>query len=228
MSRNPQAHHLLIIPDGHRRYALDNEISYRDAYLLGARKVVELVDHLIRRPALEQVSVFLLACKNFEERKRSNLENILFAVKSCVTGLSELSSQRSFAIRSFGRKDRLPIDLREQLLALSANPPRFARRVNLLIDYSGLWELANLVTAQSWTVDRFLEATEFDPVDIVIRSGKAFRLSDAPVLATKQANMVLIPKLFPAVTTTDVDHALLQYEEEARERAEIKKGEPQK
>jgi undecaprenyl pyrophosphate synthase len=190
---------ILVIPDGHRRYAHKTGIGYKEAYILGAMVAANVACEVASNRLVPHLTFFPLATKNFEERDEETLAFIFTAINTFLDTIARSSADLQLSIR--GQLTRLPPSLANRLRTLCRNPTSDGAphmELQLLIDYDGHRELADMTKNE-------MNTALAHPFDIVIRTGGAFRLSGAPVLECSSADMFSLPMTFPEFTFRDLD-----------------------
>ena len=203
---------LLIIPDGHRRYAEQNSINCESAYVQGAKRAAELTKICLQNATASHLAFYPLAAKNFEERNCANLELVFSAMNAFADRLDSVADK--LAIRYRGSLRRLPHATQccyEKLLQKSSSSTHGKMILELLVDYDGVQELFTLTPEQmQWQIAH--------PYEIIIRTGGAFRLSGAPPLECHGADMFSFPFMFPELKYEDIVTAIVAYWTDATRR----------
>jgi undecaprenyl diphosphate synthase len=205
-------------------------IEYCQAYLrsaaLGHRLVRELTES-----SVDSLSFFLMSLRTLE-RPTEELSGIIQALNVFLERLLVDYSECAPPLRPniLGRLEGLPKRTRTLLLQLQKYRERLIntrRDLNLLIGYSGSASLSSRATCRllkdtDLTKHCIGESPEFSRalrrsdahighVDLVIRTGEFFRLSDAPILETANSVAVLLPKLFPETSANDFRSVIERY-----------------
>lgn len=217
--------HVMLIPDGHRRYADKHGISTKDAYLSGAKIGLRLVD-LFDMMNIREVTYYLVSTRTLSRDKEA-VNDIFFALDNFLHKLTESlrSGHLRFQVYHYGDRSLLPANTVTLIDQLVNEDLTFPRRLNLLIGYSGTQSLLQMARAlsgldlggaaisESRRFDELLRNSErcLSKIDLVLRTGEFFRLSDAPLLETLNSCFVLIPKLFPEIEEWDVRSIIERY-----------------
>lgn len=203
---------LLIIPDGHRRYAEQNSISYEAAYIQGAERAADLTERCLLNATVSHLSFYPLAAKNFEERNHANLESVFSAMNFFANRLYSFAEE--LVIKYRGSLQRLPHATQrcyEKLLKRSSSSKHGTMILELLIDYDGVQELFTLTPEQmQWQIAH--------PYEVIIRTGGALRLSGAPPLECHGADMFSLPVMFPQLQYEDIVTTIAAYRTEEKRR----------
>jgi len=208
----------LIIPDGHRRFAEQNDINCESGYLRGAERAVNLITKCSQNTTVSHLAFYFLTAKNFEERDCANLDSVFSAMDAFANKLDSFAENLTIIYR--GSLKRLPhaTQRRYERLLHKSSALRHERHekmtLELLIDYDGAQELFTLTTEQmQYQMDH--------PYEIVIRTGGAFRLSGAPPLECHGADMFSLPIMFPQLSYDDILSIIIAYRTEKRRRKNL-------
>ncbi|MCE4627835.1 MAG: undecaprenyl diphosphate synthase family protein [Desulfurococcales archaeon] len=214
MSRNVGVPlHVGIIPDGNRRWARRHNVDLYMAYMRGYSNVKKISKRLYEM-GIKVVTVYGLSMENCL-RRPSDEKRII--EKVAIYALQDLRSDE------FLRSRRI------RLLILG-DPGRFSRSVEaealetskaldsgdggllvLLICYSGRWE------AEEYTSKGLIPPSLIlPPIDLIIRTGGAKRLSGFPPLASDYAELFFSEKLWPDFTIEDAMEAVEWYARQKR------------
>jgi len=218
--------HLMIIPDGFRRYAKASKIEYLSSYKKGAKLGLDFLDYFNTAP-VNELTYFLVSNRTFS-RNKSSLDSIFKALNIFLDQLLCRITNReyNFKIKVLGDLKLVPKEtglLINKLESLNYNQK--SKQFNLLISYSGtknLCENLHIIKKISTPNIAIGESEEFNEnlknekmtttkIELVIRSGQYFRLSDAPILETINSNFILINKFLPELKVEDFEREITDY-----------------
>ena len=130
--------HVVIIPDGNRRWARKNGL----APTLGHKKSAEyeniksLFDEA-KKLGIKYLSVWGFSTENWK-RERKEINVIFEIVLNLVKKLRKDAHEQKIRFRHFGRKDRLPKEVLEELRKLEKETENYSDfNVQLCMDYGG-------------------------------------------------------------------------------------------
>ena len=138
--------HLVIAPDGSRRYARDKNISLSESYELAARKGADIVRWCFEDNLVDELSFYVLAEYNLK-REKDQLTPLLSSIVSgtALVCNSDITSKMGLQVRVVGEMDaffRHYSRGREELeKALASVDSHIGKRVNILAPYDGYKEL---------------------------------------------------------------------------------------
>ena len=205
--------HVGIIPDGNRRWARRRGVGLLSAYMRGYRKVVEVVEHLYNR-GVRVVSVYGLSMDNC--RRRSDGERRVIE-QVAVYGLQDIRDnptirERGVAVRILGDPSIFSETLRREAEATVRELENGdGGLLVILLCYRGSWEVRHYSRRGLDPPSSFLP-----PVDLIIRTGGARRLSGFLPCLSEYAELYFTETLWPDLTLEEVDRALEWFSRQKR------------
>lgn len=232
--------HVGLIPDGHRRYADENNISNKESYLKSQNMVFELSkrlnkdrEHYIQKKEkyddiVEEVTVYALSENNL---RRDNEELEVF--------YSALDEYFDILLKG-SRIDKEEIEKLDVSFISTCTSPlpdkikRKAKKIedkfegddlslNILLSYDGRKEITKcLEDVESPNLSSVWDNLLLDSeIDFVIRTGdNPYRecLSGFPIWQASYSEYYHIDKNFPAVSMDDMENAIKHYRKLRRKR----------
>lgn len=217
--------HVLLLPDGSRRYARQHGQTDEEVYDSGQKLCQGFLEVALGEFDIDVASIFFLRPSSFDLQRRTdeNLEKILRAINKLAvnieTGQTNLDLNEiyvdtiSLAGRSWMEKplrvSKSPYlseawnELQGTLSRLKKQSSDGKKRANFLINYSGRVELDHIIAGNKPQLP--------EEIGVAIRVGDAMRWSDAPTYALRETHMHLIKKYLPEATTNDFREALSLY-----------------
>ncbi len=219
--------HVLIIPDGNRRWAKEHKHTYEEAYKIGAEEITPLITQffLIEGRATE-LTFFAIARNNILKRDiGEEIMPILEVQKEMYKRFSRRPDFEAAGIRfrHIGDDELLPPDYLDALKELEeTSKNRTGPRCNFLCAYDGEWELA-----KAFNNGMLKAGTTLNPditpylyldsnIDLVIRSGFEHRLSSCPLVQMAHAELYFADFHYPEYTKEKLDEILEEYEQKER------------
>jgi len=219
--------HVLLLPDGSRRYARKHNLTDNDVYEQGQKLCNEFIHVGLDTFNLDTLSIFFLRPSSFnlQRRNNENLEEILYAINRLALDLLKTNftiGSHTFHLNTISlageewmkKPHRIANSsalsyawdtLRDTLYKCDRISKQIAKgkQVNFLINYSGTQELQHVIQGN--------EPQLRHEIGVAIRVGDAFRWSDAPIFSLGQTHMHLIQKFLPDSTTIDFQESLQRY-----------------
>lgn len=192
--------HIGVIPDGNRRWAVGRGLEKKDGYSYGIDPAFDLYD-TCRSMGVEEVSFYGFAQEN-TRRPREQREAFQ---EACVRGVERLRTLNAdFLIVGDHRSSMFPTEL--LVFTKRTRLGKGGLKVNLLINYSGHWDLDQLRSTGQ------LGSQEVSPIDMVIRWGGRSRLSGFLPVQSAYAEIYVVDNLWPDYHRTDLYHAIEWYQ----------------
>lgn len=223
---------IAFIPDGNRRYAKANSLSYLQAYTLGTQKAWQVLDWISKYPAIKTGTFYTLSTENLT---RSNTElQVLFKVfeheldKILKSGYCEAKELR---LKFIGRLNLFPKRMHQKMEKAEKLTENFsARTINLAIGYNGRSEIVdaakkiaeqakdNQLDLNSLSEDTFKNYlySNFPDPDVIVRTSGTKRLSGFLTYQNVYSELCFVDKYWPEITEQDVDQVVLDFNERQR------------
>ncbi len=203
--------HVGIIPDGGRRWALENKCSLNEGYTR-SRQLMNLHVERLLAYGVTDFSIFISSIQNFC-RDYQEINAMLEAVSSSLENeIDKLSGQHGLRVVVAGKRSMLPVSL-IKAVENAEERTRGNRKgtLNLLLAYDPIEEILHAFNSSA-NHERFYEDLWITkPVDLVIRTGGAILLSNFLPLQCGYARLYCYDKLFNDFTTEDLDEVVHQF-----------------
>jgi undecaprenyl diphosphate synthase len=219
--------HVAIICDGNGRWASSRFLPRSAGHRAGAeaaRSVIRCAPHL----GIHTLTLFALSSANWK-RPTAEVAAILKILQEYLQEETSHCLDEGVRLSILGRRDRLPVPLREAIAeaeALTSNGK--ALHLRLAVDYSARHSLFQAAS-------RFYKATELSAetfgdvlsevqrggstdVDLLIRTGGEQRLSDFLLWECAFAEFFFLEKRWPDFTPADLRKAIGEFERRERTR----------
>src|ERR1700726_1541200 len=221
--------HLAIISDGNGRWATSKGLPRSAGHRAGAetaREIIEAAPNL----GIHTLTLFALSSANWQRPTRE-IAGILRLLHEYLLAETSHCMEEGVRLTVIGRRDRLPVNLRQAIgdaEAATASGNRLHLR--LAIDYSAREAIYQAAC-------RFYEVTELSceafgkilvdfrggstDVDLLIRTGGEQRLSDFLLWECAFAEFVFLQKRWPDFTAADLDAAVKEFSRRERTRGAL-------
>lgn len=217
--------HLMIIPDGDRRYATKYGLTLNQAYEKAAVTAYNLLKWSLIDNDINEFTFFGLSYNNVIKRKNKELSPILKAQTNAINSLAEddLVHDNKIKVVICGQKHLLPKEYLEAVSHIEATTANYKKKkFNLLLGYSGQIDLEQAIQKtldqeKKPLLENILPNCQVtNPIDFIVRTANEIRISDGPFFLTKYSEFHTIPTLFPALEKKDLDDALQVYKDRNR------------
>ena len=212
--------HVMIIPDGDRRYAQKKAISNDEAYLKAAIIVRNLVMWVLLRPEVDEFTFFGLSYSNIIKRSEKDLDPILKVQAETLNSFSEdnLFHDNGINVTIAGQKHLLPKYYLKSILNVESSTKNYSnKKFNLLLGYSGKLDFESairttLAKTDNITYKKIIENCSVKtPIDFLVRTANENRISDGPFFLTGYTEFYSIKSFFPELGKVDIDAAMKAY-----------------
>ncbi|MCR4440870.1 MAG: undecaprenyl diphosphate synthase family protein [Peptococcaceae bacterium] len=209
--------HIGVIPDGNRRWAVQNGLRKEQGYSYGIDPGFKLYQDCLQL-GIEEMTFYGFTQDN---TKRPAIQRIAFQ-KACVNAVLKLA-QMDASLLVVGNTDSplFPVEL----LPFASKRVTFGNgrmKVNFLVNYGWQWDLGKALSIMSSNQSNPLRtdilgnlgSKDISKIDLIIRWGGRRRLSGFLPVQTIYADFYIIDDLWPDYTTEHLYDALHWYEEQ--------------
>ncbi|KAB0653556.1 di-trans,poly-cis-decaprenylcistransferase [Acinetobacter bohemicus] len=214
--------HVAIIMDGNNRFAKKMQMQKGDGHREGKNVLDPIVEHC-RKNQIQALTVFAFSSENWN---RPQFEVDLLMVLLEETILEQLPRMEKFniALRFIGDRSRLSSHLRELMLQAEQRTAKFdSMTLTIAISYGGMWDMAQAakqiaadavakkIAIEDINVELFgqrVSMADLPAVDLLIRTGGDFRLSNFLLWQAAYAELYFTQTLWPEFTVEEFDDAL--------------------
>lgn len=215
--------HLAVILDGNRRWARKEGKRY---LWMGHREGARNVERFLKwcmELNIPQISIYTLSTENLNRPKKEleELFNLYYEyLKKLETDESGILEEYKVKVRCIGDLNRLPPKLRRMTGKLMKKTAKYQKRVlNLMIAYGSQFELTEVMKkiAKKALKTGRIEVTQRDveknllvpvPIDLLIRTGGMYRLSNFMLWQAAYATLYITETLWPDFTKEELIKAI--------------------
>ncbi len=219
--------HVVILPDGNRRWARERGLDTIEGHKAGYKKLIDLCRWAKAR-GVKAVTAFGFSTENWNRPKKE----VQYLMNLLETGLRENFSEETkkakakelgIRVRIIGQTERLPQSLQKIIREVEeytkANTKLY---LNLAISYGGRWDIVQAakkiigkgIKPEELTEELFnehLTTGDLPDPDLFIRTGGEQRLSNLVIWQAAYAELYFCPKYWPDFSEEDFDNALAEY-----------------
>ena len=220
--------HLVLFPDGNRRWASKRGLPALRGHLVGRENFERFLLQAKRR-GIKVLTVFGFSTENWKRSK----EEVNFLMKLFEEGLSKEGAfmklhKEGVRIKVIGQKERLPKSLQKVIKGienLTKNNKKF--HLNLAVSYGGRWDILQAVKKilkqkikpekiTENLINKYLTTAGLPEPDLVIRAGGERRFSNFLLWQSAYAELYFSDKLWPDFSEKDLDKALEDFSKRER------------
>lgn len=186
--------HIGVIPDGNRRWALDNGLKKENGYKSGLDPGLKLFK-LCENEGISEITYYGFTVDN---TKRPKVQRLAFT-KACIEAVKMLSKENASLLvvgntnSSMFPKELIPYTIRRQSFGNGGI------KVNFLVNYGWQWDLKNYlieVDNKNNPLD-LIYSRDISRVDLIIRWGGRRRLSGFLPLQSVYSDFYIIDDYWP-------------------------------
>ncbi len=210
--------HIAIIMDGNNRYGKAHRLGSGGGHIAGKDALDPVVEYC-REVGVEVLTVFAFSSENWQ--RPANEVALLMQLLS-LTIDEQLPRMIKFEIRLrfIGDREKLSHDLQQKMQAAEATTEKFTKMTLVIaISYGGQWDVANAAKQLAEKVqngdmalddinkDSFADHVQLHdapPVDMLIRTGGDFRLSNFLLWQSAYAELFFTQTLWPDFTDKEL------------------------
>ena len=213
--------HVAIIMDGNNRFAKKKQLQKGDGHREGKNVLDPIVEHC-RTQNITALTIYAFSSENWN-RPQYEVDLLMKLLEETI--LEQIPRMINFeiALRFIGDRSRLSPELRELMLHAEQRTANFVNMtLTIAVSYGGMWDISNTARQLAQMVkDQELEVDQIDaelfgqhislgdlpPVDLLIRTGGDYRLSNFLLWQAAYAELYFTQTLWPEFTVEELDHA---------------------
>lgn len=218
-------HHVAIIMDGNRRWAKERRFDVVKGHSQGSNTLNDIARHA-QQTGVKYLSVFAFSTENWRRPQREVNALIELMRRFLMQDLETLISD-NVRLRIIGDLAPFDPDLRRLFDdAVKQTSVNTGLQLTVAINYGGKQDLMQamqkLIKENPDTeinedvVKASLQTADLPAIDLLIRTGGEYRLSNFILWDTAYAELYFSEKYWPDFTGSDLDEALLNFQNRQR------------
>jgi undecaprenyl diphosphate synthase len=219
-SKNPGTgvpHHVAIIMDGNGRWAEKRGLDVSEGHHAGFENLQRVVADFAKR-GVGYLTMYAFSTENWD-RPESEVNGILELAIAVIAHEAQQLHENGVRIKHLGRVDRLSDELREELgQAVQMTENNTGLTLGIAFDYGGRAEIADAakkmiedgISASEIDEKKFSEylyTSDMPDVDLLIRTGGDFRISNFLLWQTAYSEFYSSEILWPDFYSEHIDAA---------------------
>lgn len=214
--------HLALVPDGNRRYAVKNNKPIWSGHWDGAKKIEEFIEWCMEYPQIKRLSIFALSIENLKrDEKEINELWKIYKEKFHDLARSEKIKKHGMRVNIIGNEQIWGSDVSQAAKDAMLATAGYSRVIlNILLAYGSTFEITNAIqkivnkgikkfTVTDDLLNKFLIISQ--PVDLIIRTGDQYRLSNFLLYQSAYAEIYFSNTLWPEFTKEEFDSIMKWY-----------------
>jgi len=218
--------HIVLFPDGNRRWAKQKGLNSMDGHLAGEKKFDEFLNWC-KNGGVKTVTVFGFSTENWNRSE----DEVNYLMKLLEDGLIQNLNKYEkdgARVRVIGQREKLPKSLRNAIKKTEETTKNNNNLfLNLAISYGGKWDILNATKniikegispeeINEKLFENHLSTADLDVPDFIIRAGGEMRLSNFVLWQAAYAELYFSPKLWPDFSEQDFNTALEEFDKRLR------------
>lgn len=218
--------HIVLFPDGNRRWAKQNGIASLDGHMQGYKNLLNFAEWCKNRE-VKILTAFGFSTENWS-RTEKEVSYLMKLLEKCLVDNLKKFNKDGVKVKVIGQRERLPeslqkvIDMTEKVTFENSN-----FNLNLAISYGGKWDILQAIKKiieEKISVDKineklfesYLSTSGLPNPDLIIRAGGEMRMSNFILWQAAYSELYFSPKLWPDFTEQDLELALKEFNKRVR------------
>lgn len=203
--------HIGIIPDGNRRWALENSLEKHEGYDYGIKPGFKIYE-LMLEYGIKEATFYGFTMDN---TKRPKIQSEAFA-KACVDAVNILSN-RDANLLVIGNTNSTVFP--EELKKYANKRVNFGKgliNINFLVNYDWSWDIGNAITnfaKDKANIYNSIASADISRIDLIIRWGGRRRLSGFLPVQSVYSDFYVIDEYWPDFKKQHFEEALRWYQD---------------
>ena len=213
--------HVAIIMDGNNRFARKKQMQKGDGHREGKNVLDPIVEHC-KKVGVRALTVFAFSSENWN-RPQYEVDLLMKLLEETIHEQLPRMEKFNIALRFIGDRSRLSDPLRELMSDAEKKTASYdSMTLTIAISYGGMWDMAyaakriaedallgKLKTDQINVdlFDNYVSLSDLPAVDLLIRTGGDYRLSNFLLWQAAYAELYFTETLWPEFTVEELDHA---------------------
>lgn len=221
-SKAAMPQHIAIIMDGNNRYAKAHGLPTGGGHIAGKDNLDPLVEHCMDI-GIRALTVFAFSSENWQ-RPANEVALLMKLLEQTVHDQLPRMLRHQISLRFIGDRDALTPHLRAIMQDAEEQTAHFTKMsLVIAISYGGQWDLVNAcrqvakqvaqgaLTADAITQDDFsrhLSLSDLPAVDMLIRTGGDYRISNFLLWQCAYAELFFTETLWPEFKAAELDQII--------------------
>lgn len=217
--------HIAIIMDGNNRYGKQKQMPIGAGHIAGKDALDPIVEHCLAK-GVQVLTVFAFSSENWA-RPKDEVALLMQLLTQTIHEQMPRMNRYRIRLRFIGDRSVLSADLANLMADAEAKTAHFdAMTLVIAISYGGQWDIANAcqqvvqqAVAGQIAVDainadllaKSLSLSDLPAVDMLIRTGGEYRISNFLLWQAAYAELFFTPTLWPEFTTDELDAMIADF-----------------
>lgn len=213
--------HVAIIMDGNNRFAKKNQMQKGDGHREGKNILDPIVEHC-KNVGVKALTVFAFSSENWK-RPQYEVDLLMKLLEETIHEQLPRMEKFNISLRFIGDRSKLSSELRDLMQYAEQKTATFdSMTLTIAISYGGMWDMAHAAKTIAQDAlagklqidqinvdlfDKYVSLNDLPAVDLLIRTGGDYRLSNFLLWQAAYAELYFTDTLWPEFTIQELDHA---------------------
>ncbi|WP_278397549.1 polyprenyl diphosphate synthase [Acinetobacter venetianus] len=213
--------HIAIIMDGNNRFAKKKQMQKGDGHREGKNVLDPIVEHC-KKSGVRALTVFAFSSENWN-RPQYEVDLLMQLLEETIHEQLPRMEKFNIALRFIGDRSRLSTKLRALMEYAEQKTAAFdSMTLTIAVSYGGMWDMAQAaksIAEEALTgrletnqinvdlFDKYVSLNDLPAVDLLIRTGGDYRLSNFLLWQAAYAELYFTDTLWPEFTVQELDYA---------------------
>ncbi|MGJ8757604.1 polyprenyl diphosphate synthase [Acinetobacter sp. HC8-3S] len=218
--QNPPQH-IAIIMDGNNRFAKKKQMQKGDGHREGKNVLDPIVEHC-KKVGVRALTVFAFSSENWN-RPQYEVDLLMQLLEETIHEQLPRMEKFNIALRFIGDRSRLSTKLRALMEYAEQKTAAFdSMTLTIAVSYGGMWDMAQAAKSIAEEAlagrletnqinvdlfDKYVNLNDLPAVDLLIRTGGDYRLSNFLLWQAAYAELYFTDTLWPEFTVQELDYA---------------------
>lgn len=217
--------HVVIIPDGNRRWARENGIETWKVYGIVGKRIDRFID-FAKEFSIKHMTLWGFSTENWNRGNPKEIEELMKSTGRTIDRFKKKFLEEGVRFRHIGRKDRLSRELIEKFHELETATEGFKNHsLNVALDYGGRDEILRAIERfvdsgkkeiSEEIFSEFLDTSGLPDPDLIIRTSGEKRLSGLMPWQSVYSEFYFTNVYFPDFGIENFRDAILEYSSRKR------------
>ncbi len=213
--------HVAIIMDGNNRFAQKNQMQKGDGHREGKNILDPIVEHC-KHVGVKALTVFAFSSENWN-RPQYEVDLLMKLLEETIHEQLPRMEKFNISLRFIGDRTKLCSELRDLMQYAEQKTATFdSMTLTIAISYGGMWDMAHAAKSIAQDAlsgklqidqinvdlfDKYVSLNDLPAVDLLIRTGGDYRLSNFLLWQAAYAELYFTDTLWPEFTIQELDYA---------------------
>ncbi|MDR7015608.1 polyprenyl diphosphate synthase [Acinetobacter sp. 3657] len=213
--------HVAIIMDGNNRFAKKKQMQKGDGHREGKNVLDPIVEHC-KKMGVRALTVFAFSSENWN-RPQYEVDLLMQLLEETIHEQLPRMEKFNIALRFIGDRSRLSNELRDLMQLAEQKTAAFdSMTLSIAVSYGGMWDMAHAAKCIAEDAlagklqtdqinvdlfDKYVSLNDLPAVDLLIRTGGDYRLSNFLLWQAAYAELYFTETLWPEFTIKELDYA---------------------